>query len=144
MSAKSAVAAAIAVLERSKHQQATEPKAGTAAAGTKVVERARLDPPQQNTLHTASSAAASWEREKRVGEAILADVEVDVLSAKRRRLVQLSRDVLEVRCPGFCSLTPMTEDECLREAGHALATISEDVLDAMQTLRAAKAGCPSE
>lgn len=77
------------------------------------------------------------DQETRAGDALRAELELEVLHDKRRRLVQLSRDVLEVRCPGFCQGKPMSDDVYLREAAHALASISEDVHAEAQSLRIA-------
>ena len=79
------------------------------------------------------------------GDVTRAELELEVLHLqdKRRRLVQLSRDVLEVRCPGFCQMAAMCEDDYLREAGHALASISGDVDAAAQALRTATASWSS-
>ena len=49
---------------------------------------------------------------------------------KRQKLIKLSKEVLETRCPGFCTQARLTEDEYLREASHALASITSDVEDA--------------
>ena len=81
--------------------------------------------------------------ESRAGDATRAELELEVLQDKWRRLVQLSRDVLEVRCPGFCQMAAMCEDDYLREAGHALASISGDVDAAAQALRTATASWSS-
>ena len=79
------------------------------------------------------------------GDVTRAELELEVLHLqdKRRRLVQLSRDVLEVRCPGFCQMAAKCEDDYLREAGHALASISGDVDAAAQALRTAAASWSS-
>ena len=68
------------------------------------------------------------------GDAILAELHLEDLQAKRRRLVKLSHDVLEARCPGFCTRTALSEDECLREASCALADISSDVHEAARSV----------
>ena len=81
--------------------------------------------------------------ESRAGDATRAELELEVLQDKWRRLVQLSRDVLEVRCPGFCQMAAKCEDDYLREAGHALASISGDVDAAAQALRTATASWSS-
>ena len=73
------------------------------------------------------------------GQAVLAELELESLSTKRRRLEQLSIEVLEVRCPGFCQRARLNTDDLLREAGYALATISHDVSHAEDALRMATA-----
>lgn len=76
--------------------------------------------------------------EARIGDAICAELELESLQAKRRRLLQLSKDVLEARCHGF-SKVALTDDEFLREAGHALANISADVDQAARMVRSSSA-----
>lgn len=68
--------------------------------------------------------------ETRTGAAIRSELDLDLLVLKRQKLIQLSKQVLEARCPGFCSRARLTDDEYLREASHALAVITTDVEDA--------------
>ena len=75
-------------------------------------------------------AHATVAAESRTGDAIRADLDLEVMTVKRRRLVELSKDVLEARCPGFCTRTSLTDDEYLREASCALGSISNDVQQA--------------
>ena len=101
-------------------------------------------PGAQGTVVMPAERSAAEHRllmESRAGDATRAELELELLQDKRRRLVQLSRDVLEVRCPGFCQLTGMCEEDYLREAGYALASISADVGTAAQALRTATAWC---
>ena len=69
-----------------------------------------------------------------VGDVIIAELSLEGLQSKRRRLVELSIEVLEARCPGFCARASMSEDEYLREASCALADISLDVDEAAHAL----------
>ncbi len=49
---------------------------------------------------------------------------------KRHKLIKLSKEVLDARCPSFCTQARLTDDGYLREASHALANIIKDVDDA--------------
>ena len=77
-------------------------------------------------------------RRRTIGDAIIAELDLEDLQAKRRRLVQLSRDVLEARCPGFCARATMSEVEYLCEASYALAYISNDVEEAARAVAAVR------
>ena len=73
-------------------------------------------------------------RERAIGDAITAELDLEDLQVKRHRLLELSRDVLEARCPGFCAKATMSENDYLRQASFALASISNDVDEAERAL----------
>ena len=88
---------------------------------------------------TKRKAQASDASEARVGDAIRAELDLEVLVLKRQKLIELSKEVLEARCPGFCARAQCSDDEYLREASHALAAITNDVDDAYYENEAMKA-----
>lgn len=81
-------------------------------------------------------------RESQIGDAVRAELELEDLQTKRRRLVELSKKVLEVRCTGFCAKVSISEEDYLREASYVLADISKDVDDAAHVLRSCSACSP--
>ena len=119
---KSAVAAVVAMLHAEHDRSPDNCSGATSQKLSHTSLEQRL--PHQRIAHTTVAAEA------RTGNAIRAELDLEVLTVKRRRLVELSREVLEARCPGFCSRASLTEDEYLREASCALAGISNDVEEA--------------
>lgn len=119
---KSAVAAVVAMLHAEHDRSPDNCSGATSQKLSHTSLEQRL--PHQRIAHTTVAAEA------RTGDAIRAELDLEVLTVKRRRLVELSKEVLEARCPGFCSRASLTEDEYLREASCALAGISNDVEEA--------------
>lgn len=78
-------------------------------------------------------------RGRAIGDAIAAELDLEDLQSKRRRLVDLSRDVLEARCPGSSGRVTMSDNDYLREASCALADISNDVDEAARKIETVRA-----
>ena len=125
-SGHSGVAAVIAMLQ-SEHDQ---------HGGSDGLKETKLTTSHEQARRKADAGAAL---EARTGEAIRSELELELLVLKRQRLIKLSKEVLETRCPGFCTQARLTEDEYLREASHALASITSDVEDAAYANGAIKA-----
>ena len=68
------------------------------------------------------------------GEALLLDLQVEVLKMRRQKMLVLASYILEVRAPGIVSRMP-NEHDILREAGNALHGIDADVAEREGALR---------
>ena len=122
----SGVAAVIAMLQ-SEQLQEDEPSRNKESGPKTRHEQKRKAETSAEVKRNDKMVAAL---ESRAGEAIRAELEVDLLMLKRQKLIKLSKEVLDARCTGFCTKARLTDDEYLREASHALATITKDLDDA--------------
>ena len=122
----SGVAAVIAMLQ-SEQLQEDEPSRNKESGPKTRHEQKRKAETSAEVKRNDKMVAAL---ESRAGEAIRSELEVDLLMLKRQKLIKLSKEVLDARCTGFCTKARLTDDEYLREASHALATITKDLDDA--------------
>ena len=122
----SGVAAVIAMLQ-SEQLQEDEPSRNK-ESGPKIRHEQKRKAETSAEVKRNDKMVAALE--SRAGEAIRAELEVDLLMLKRQKLIKLSKEVLDARCTGFCTKARLTDDEYLREASHALATITKDLDDA--------------
>ena len=120
------VAAVIAMLQSEQLQEDKPSRNKEPEAETRHEQKRKAETSAEVKRNAMMVAAL----ESRAGEAIRSELEVDLLMLKRQKLIKLSKEVLEARCPGFCTKARLTDDEYLREASHALATITKDVDDA--------------
>ena len=125
-----AIAAVVAMLEDERSPPCQSHGPHSTSARTCRTGRTRescANSGEESEPKNAKHVSAGASREPLIGNAVRADLDVEVLQTKRRRLVQLSKDVLEVRCPGFCAMASLSEEDYLREASCALSDISRDV-----------------
>ena len=120
------VAAVIALLQSEQLQEDKPSRNKESEAETRREQKRKAETSGEVKRNAMMVAAL----EARAGEAIRSELEVDLLMLKRQKLIKLSKEVLDARCPGFCTKARLTDDEYLREASHALATITKDVDDA--------------
>ena len=120
------VAAVIALLQSEQLQEDKPSRNKESEAETRREQKRKAETSAEVKRNDKMVAAL----ESRAGEAIRSELEVDLLMLKRQKLIKLSKEVLDARCPGFCTKARLTDDEYLREASHALATITKDVDDA--------------
>ena len=66
-------------------------------------DSAKAAPGSEDMADKKRQACESVEREAQAGLIICSDLDLEVLVAKRQRLIELSQQVLEARCRGFCA-----------------------------------------
>ena len=106
-------------------------------------DSAKAAPGSEDMADKKRQACESVEREAQAGLIICSDLDLELLVAKRQRLIELSKQVLDARCPGFCARASCSDDDYLREASCALADISWDVHEAVlanRSLRHSRTG----
>ena len=104
------------------------------AAGLNDKKREMQTPPSVRHPHYDTVVHAMERKdEAKTGRIVLRHLELESAVTKRRRLVNLGRQILEIMHPGVSSKIPQDMD-VLREASHALEYVDEMVADAQQAL----------
>ena len=132
---RAAVSAVIAMLQSEQDHSRGD--------SAKAADKTLLRTDSEDMADKKRQACESVEREAQAGLIICSDLDLEVLVAKRQRLIELSQQVLEARCPGFCARASCSDDDYLREASCALADISWDVHEAVlanRSLRHSRTG----
>ena len=69
------------------------------------------------------------------GEALVLELAAELVKARRQKMIDMAKDILEVRRPGISqSFASWTEEDVLREAGEVLMCITQEYEEARDNL----------